>query len=104
MENIAERWEKQLDYYVYLLQNQDLMPVRKHDTIPVTVGLACLGQMKDDIQELRKEMMLVLNQLLRMKHLGEIEELILKQEKALEKVHVNNYWDYLGKGEDLPDF
>jgi Ni2+-binding GTPase involved in maturation of urease and hydrogenase len=100
-EDVMKRWNKQLDYYVHLLQDPDLMPVRKTDTIPITVGLSLLGQMQEDIHKLRKEMMLVLNQLLRMNHLDELEELVLKQKNALEKVQLDNAWDYLCKGEDF---
>jgi len=103
IDDITKRWEKQLDYYVHLLQDPDLMPVRKMDSIPVTVGLSILGQMKDDIHELRNEMLKVLNQLIRMNHLDELEELILKQQNALEKIHVDRAFEYLCKGKDFSE-
>ena len=102
-EDKLERWESQMGYYVSLLQDQDLMPVRKLDNIPITVGISILGQMKDDIHSFRQELMKVLLLLAKIPYLDELEQSVDKQLSALQKINVDNHWKVWEKGEDFSE-
>jgi len=90
-------WDQTMDWYIHLLADPDLMPVRLEENVPTAVGITLLHQMKDDIHTMRHEMMKVLGLLMKMKYLDPMEDLVKKQLRALEKVELQKYYDYLEK-------
>jgi hypothetical protein len=94
-EEKLHEWQNTLKWYMHLLADPELMPVRLTDNVPITVGLTLLHQMQDDIHTMKSEMMRIFDMIMQMNVLDDMDDLVKKQVRALEKIQYRNYQKYL---------
>ncbi|MDC0655300.1 hypothetical protein OAP41_00185 [Candidatus Poseidoniaceae archaeon] len=94
-EEKLHKWQNTLKWYLHLLADEELMPVRLEENVPVTVGITLLHQMKDDIHSMKSEMMRIFDMIMQMNVLDDMDDLVRKQLRALEKIQMQNYQKHL---------
>jgi len=78
-----EEFKRLMEYYLSLLNEDDLLPFRKTENLPSVLALNLLNDMRRDINEVRNELMEALRLIQQLPLLDELDEKISKNIRAL---------------------
>ena len=82
-----EDFKTRMDYYLMLLDQDDLIPLRKHEKLPMTLALNVLNQMRKDIADMRAE---IREAFLIIQNLEVLEELDIQIKRNYDALLKNN--------------
>ena len=85
MQELKERLDIMQSFY----EDDDLLKIRKEESLPAVLALRLLMGMAEDIREMKKKRIELIDVLLRMENLDEVEKTIREHINALNQIKSN---------------